>query len=128
MNGSPQESTRPQDGSRFKKGGKGKSTEQPLESGWEQGPLPPIRIYPYGVARNRLNQAARRLGVPAVLVKNLGDADVLLTLRSHYRKRQRPVVDAENRGMSIYVLRANTINQIQQFLSDLYNISVDVSR
>jgi stage III sporulation protein SpoIIIAA len=121
MNSSPQE------GARFKKGGRGKSTEKPSDTGWEQGPLPPIRIYPYGVARNRLNQAARRLGVPAVLVKNLGDADVLLTLRSYYRKRQRPIVDAENRGMSIYVLRSNTINQIQQFLSDLYNISVDVS-
>jgi hypothetical protein len=32
-------------------------------------------------------------------------------------------VDAENRGMPIYVLRANTVNQMQQFLSGLFNLS-----
>jgi len=57
------------------------------------------------------------------VVKDLGEADVLVTLRNYYRKRQRPVVDAENRGMPIYVLRSNTVNQMQKFLSDLYNIS-----
>jgi hypothetical protein len=29
--------------------------------------------------------------------------------------------------MSIYVLRANTINQMQQFLGDLFNLSADFS-
>jgi stage III sporulation protein SpoIIIAA len=81
-----------------------------------------IRIYPYGVARNRLAQAAKRLGVPALMVDDVGQADVLVTLRSYYRKRQRPVSDAENRGMPIYVLRANTINQMQQFLGDLFDL------
>ena len=82
-----------------------------------------IRIYPYGVARNRLLQATKRLSVPAVVVNDLGQADLLVTLRSYYRKHQRPIIDAENRGMPIYVLRANTINQMQQFLSDLFNLS-----
>lgn len=84
--------------------------------------LQAVRIYPYGVARNRLIQAAKRLGVPAVVVKDLIEADVLVTLRSYYRKRQRPVTDAERRNMPIYVLRSNTINQMQQFLSDLFNL------
>jgi stage III sporulation protein SpoIIIAA len=81
-----------------------------------------IRVYPYGVARNRLAQASKRLGVPAIMVDDVGQADVLVTLRSYYRKRQRPVSDAENRGMPIYVLRANTINQMQQFLGDLFDL------
>lgn len=89
--------------------------------------LQALKIYPYGVARNRLLQAAKRLGVPAVVVNDAGEAEVLVTLRSYYRKRQRPVVDAENRNVPIYVLRANTINQMQQFLSDLFNLSVDSS-
>jgi len=84
-----------------------------------------IRIYPYGVARNRLMQAITHLRVPAVVVNEFGEADVLVTLRSHYRKRQRPVMDAENRNMPIYVLRANTINQMQKFLSDLFNLISD---
>jgi stage III sporulation protein SpoIIIAA len=89
----------------------------------ELSALQPVRIYPYGVARNRLVQAARYLGVPAVVVNELERAQVLVTLRSYYRNRQHPVVDAENRGMPIYVLRANTVNQMQHFLSDLYNLS-----
>jgi stage III sporulation protein SpoIIIAA len=84
--------------------------------------LQSVRVYPYGVARNRLAQAARRLGVPVVIVNDPGEADVLVTLRSYYRKRQRTIADAEARNMPIYVLRANTVNQMQQFLSDLFNL------
>lgn len=88
-------------------------------------PLQTIRIYPYGVARNRLAQAAKRLGVPALVVQNLDEADVLMTLRTYYRSRQQPVVEAEERRMPIYVLRANTINQMEQSLAELYNLSVE---
>jgi hypothetical protein len=88
--------------------------------------LQPVKIYPYGVARNRLIQAAKYLGVPAIVVNEVGEAQVLVTLRSYYRSRQQPVVEAENRGMPIYVLRANTVNQMQHFLSDLYNLSTSV--
>jgi hypothetical protein len=72
-------------------------------------------------------QAIKHLGVPAVVVNEFGEADVLVTLRSHYRKRQRPIMDAERRNMPIYVLRANTINQMQKFLSDLFNLISDFS-
>ncbi len=95
--------------------------------GLARTPLQTTRIYAYGVARNRLSQAAKRLSVPVVLVNEIGSADALVTLRSYYRKRQRIIVDAENRGMPIYVLRANTINQMQQFLGDLFNLSADLS-
>lgn len=84
-----------------------------------------IRIYAYGVARNRLSQAIRRLGVPALIVDQPGEADVLVTLRAYYRKRQHTILEAENRGVPIYVLRANTVSQMQQFLSDLFNLSAE---
>lgn len=107
--------------------------EQPAASGGnrdevirgERPNLQPRRIYPYGVARNRLSQAAHRLGVPVVIVAEPTSADVMVTLRSYYRKRQRTIVDAEARSVPIYVLRANTINQIQQFLGDLFNLYVE---
>ncbi len=86
-------------------------------------PLQSVRIYPYGVSRDRLMQAAKRLGVPAVIIKDAGEADVLVTLRSYYRDRQQTVMQAEHRGMPIYVLRANTVSQMEQFLSDLFNLS-----
>jgi stage III sporulation protein SpoIIIAA len=92
----------------------------------ERGSMKPIRIYPYGVARNRLMQAAKRLGVPAIIVNDPGEADSLVTLRSYYRKRQRTITDAENRNIPIYVLRANTVNQMQQFLGDLFSLSSEM--
>jgi len=95
------------------------------KAGGDTSMLRTIRIYAYGVARNRLMQAIKHLGVPAVVVNEFGEADVLVTLRSYYRKRQRPIKDAERRNMPIYVLRANTINQMQKFLSDLFNLIPD---
>lgn len=87
--------------------------------------LQPVRIYPFGVARNRLLQAAKQLKVPALIVRDAAEADVLITLRAYYRNRQQMIVEAEQRGMPIYVLRANTINQIEQSLAEIFNLSVD---
>jgi hypothetical protein len=82
-----------------------------------------VKIYPYGVARNRLMQSAKRIGVPAVVVRTIDEADALITLRSYYRDHQATIVEAERRGMPIYVLRANSVSQIDQFLTDLFSLS-----
>ncbi|MCA9932284.1 MAG: AAA family ATPase [Anaerolineales bacterium] len=74
-----------------------------------------IRVFPYGVARNRLFSAAKRLGVTLDVVDDLADADVLVTLKSYYRKRRRLINDAEQRRKPVYVLRANTVNQMESF-------------
>jgi stage III sporulation protein SpoIIIAA len=95
----------------------------PVSSEAHRTPLQPVRVYPYGVARDRLIQAAKRLGVPAQIARDPGEAQVLVTLRSYYRDRQQTVIQAEEHGMPIFVLRANTINQMEQFLSDLFNLS-----
>lgn len=86
----------------------------------------PVRIHPYGVARNRLMQAAKRLGVPVLVVRDLAEAEVLMTLRAYYRNRQQPIIKAEERGMPIFVLRANTVNQMEQSLSELFNLAADI--
>jgi stage III sporulation protein SpoIIIAA len=87
-----------------------------------RGVVQTVRIYPYGVARNRLMQAAKRLGVPAIVVKDPSEADALVTLRTYYRDRQQTIVDAESRGLPIYVLRSTTVGQMEQFLGDLFNL------
>jgi stage III sporulation protein SpoIIIAA len=98
-------------------------SEVPARPGRDR--VPSMRIYPYGVARNRLSQAARRLGVPAIIVDEPGQADALVTLRSYYRKRMQTIMEAEQRNVPIYVLRSNTVNQMQQFLGDLFNLYAD---
>ncbi len=89
--------------------------------------LKPMRLFAFGVARNRLDQAARRLGVPVVPVKEINEADVLITLRTYYRNRQRIIIDAEESGMPIYVLRSNTTTQMEQALAEIFNLSSETN-
>jgi stage III sporulation protein SpoIIIAA len=93
-----------------------------------RGNLQSVRIYAYGVARNRLQQASRHLGVPVMLARDAGEADVLITLRTYYRSRQQVIRDAENRGTPIYVLRANTITQMEQSLAEIFNLGRSVEK
>ncbi len=83
----------------------------------------PIRAYTYGANQNRLRQVAKGLRVPLVLVDRLDDADVFVTLKSHYRKQPQPIVEAEQMGKPLYVLRANTVNQIESCLVDIFSLS-----
>lgn len=78
------------------------------------------KIFPYGVARNRLLQAAKKVGAPVQIVRVLDEADSLITLRAYYRDHQATITEAETRGMPIYVLRSNTIAQIEQFMLGLF--------
>jgi stage III sporulation protein SpoIIIAA len=95
---------------------------EPEAMGRSRGRPSTLHVYAYGVAHNRLRQAARHLGVPVELVDSLGKADVLLTLRSYYRKRSRVIVDAERRGTPVYVLRANTATQMENCLADIFDL------
>jgi len=104
--------------------------ERPPDSAPDAAPLSlePIAIYAYGVARNRLEQTAKKLGVPAKLVRDPNQASVLITLKSYYRKRQKPILSAEEQGIPIYVLRSNSFNQMEQVLAELFNISESSGR
>lgn len=92
---------------------------QPYNGG---GKLKPISVYAYGVARNRLYQSGRRMNVPLTLTDEATQADMIVTLKNYYRRRPKLIVDAERRGTPIYVLRANTITQMENFLVDVFQI------
>lgn len=82
------------------------------------------RVFPYGVARNRLRQAARTLGVDVEIVDDIADAEVLITLKNYYRRRRRIISDAEQRRIPIYVLRANTVSQMENALAEVFGLEV----
>lgn len=85
-----------------------------------------LRVFPYGVSQNRLKQAAKSLNLPVMIVTDVGEAELLLTLRSYYRKRPQIISDAERRGMPVYVIRSNTVKQIEEALVDIFGLSSDV--
>lgn len=84
-----------------------------------------VHIFPYGIARNRLARAVQMLRVPAEIVDDLGSAEALVTTKQHYRQHPKIVVDAERRGVPVYVLRANTSAQMESFLAELFRISLE---
>ncbi|MCW5849976.1 MAG: AAA family ATPase [Anaerolineae bacterium] len=87
-------------------------------------PTRSVRVFPYGISQNRLRQAAKSLQLPVLLVDSLRDADVLLTLKSYYRKRMQPITEAEQTGIPVYVLRTNTVVQIESALADVFGLEV----
>ena len=82
-----------------------------------------MRLYAFGVSKHRLKQAARQLGVSADFVDSLDDADVLITTKSYYRQRPRAIVEAEQDNVPIYVLRSNSVAQMESCLADLFGLA-----
>jgi hypothetical protein len=78
-----------------------------------------VRIFPFGVNRERLQQAIRQLRSPALVVADVKQADVVLTVRNYYRRKPQPLRDAEASGVPIYVLRSNAGAQIEEAVSKL---------
>jgi len=80
------------------------------------------RIFPFGVSRNRLETAIERLGVPAVIVRDMKDATLVMTLKNYYRQSAQRLRQAEEQGVPVYVLRNNTISQMERQLAHVFNL------
>ena len=83
-----------------------------------------LRVYAYGVGRNRLKQAAKNLHVPVELTDEVRHANVVITLKNYYRRRPQPINDAERRGVPIHVLRSNTVSQMESCLADIFGLDI----
>ncbi|MEX1193460.1 MAG: R3H domain-containing nucleic acid-binding protein [Dehalococcoidia bacterium] len=87
-----------------------------LDPGPRAEPGAERRIYPFGVSRQRLTQAMRETHFQGTIVDALDDADVVITLRPYYRRKPQTLHDAESRGIPIYVVKSNTVLQLEQVL------------
>ncbi len=88
-----------------------------IDSGRQHGRL---HILTFGISRSRFESAIGNTRTDEVrLVRHLAQADVLVTSRSFHRKRPRILRDAEARGVPVYVLRNNTVVQMEACLSTL---------
>ena len=93
--------------------------ETRIDPGPELEPETPVlltRILPYGVNKGKLEQAIRSTRAPVQLVDNLDHADLVLTIKNYFRRRTDALRRAESRGKPVYVLRKNTLVQIEQFM------------
>jgi hypothetical protein len=89
------------------------------------GTLPTLRVFPHGISRKRLEQAIRDLQLPVIVARDVDEADVAMTLRSEYRQKPPAIREAEERAIPVYVLKANTIVQMQASLTSIFALEVD---
>jgi hypothetical protein len=75
-----------------------------------------VRIYSFGVNRSRLESQIRSLGLPATVVGDQNQADVVLTVRNYYRRKPQALRDAEASGVPVHVLRSSSAGNIEQEL------------
>lgn len=80
------------------------------------------RIYPFGINKSRIEQVVKSMGVPAKVVANMAEANLLMTSKSYYRRKPQPIRDAEASGIPIYVLKTNKISQIERCLASVFDI------
>lgn len=85
---------------------------------------PTQRIFPFGVSRNRLENAIERLHVPAIIVRDMQEATLVMTLKNYYRQSAQRLRQAEERGIPVYVLRNNTITQMERQLATIFQLSL----
>ncbi|MFZ5853296.1 MAG: R3H domain-containing nucleic acid-binding protein [Chloroflexota bacterium] len=87
--------------------------------------LPTLRVLPIGISRKRLEQAIRELQLPVIIARDVDEADIVMTLKSEYRQKTPMLREAEERAMPIYVLKSNTILQMQASLTSIFALEVD---
>jgi stage III sporulation protein SpoIIIAA len=88
-------------------------------------PLPTLRVFPQGISRKRLEQAVRDLGLPVVIARDVDEADVVMTLKNEYKQKTPLLREAEERAMPIYVLKSNTVLQMQSSLTSIFSLEID---
>lgn len=79
-----------------------------------------LRIFPFGVSRNRLEQVIQQLLLSVELVRSPREADAVITLKNYFRKRPQVLREAEQRGVPVYVLRSNTAQQMANLFRALF--------
>ena len=49
----------------------------------------------------------------------------MMTLKNYYRQQPQPIQDAERRSVPVYILRSNTITQMEQALIGIFQLPTE---
>jgi len=87
--------------------------------------MPTLRLLGFGVSHKRLEQAVRELQLPVTLVREADEADVVMTLRNYFKQKAPALREAEERGLPIFVLKSNTMIQMESALTSIFALEID---
>ncbi len=97
-------------------------TPEEEERAREEKERGPIKIYPFGVNKVQLERGLRTLELPAIVVGNLDDADLVLTVKSKAKASSKIVKLAEEHDLPVHVIRKNVSSQIMRFLKYYFKV------
>ncbi len=83
-----------------------------------------IRVFPYGINRSRLDRAILDGGHPAVVTRDIQDADIVIALKSSYRREPPKMREGAARKLPTYVVKSNTYSQIATAMRDAFQSDV----
>jgi stage III sporulation protein SpoIIIAA len=78
-----------------------------------------VRIFPYGIARTRLERAIREKRAPAFVTNDISQADAVMAIRSTYQAKPKKLRDLAGRPVNTVVVKSNTFSQIAAALEDI---------
>ncbi len=78
-----------------------------------------VRIYPYGIARTRLERAIREKRAMAYIVNDIVNADAVMAIRSTYQSKPRKLREMAGRTVPTVVVKSNTYGQIAAALDEI---------
>ena len=78
-----------------------------------------VKIYPYGIARTRLERAIREKKINATVTSEIENADAVMAIRSTYQNQPRKIRELAGKNVRTVVVRSNTFANIATALEDL---------
>ena len=67
----------------------------------------------------------RELDLPVTLVREPDEADVVITLRNYFKQKAPALRESEERGLPIFVLKSNTLIQVESALTSIFALEID---
>lgn len=82
--------------------------------------VPPlIKIFPYGIARTRLERAIREKRVAAFVTNDVSQADAVMAIRSTVQASPKKLRDMAGKPLNTVVVKSNTFSQIAGALEEI---------
>ena len=78
-----------------------------------------VKIFPYGIARTRLERAIREKRAPAIVTSDIEGADAVMAIRSTYQNKPRKIKEMAGKNVRTVVVRSNTFANIATALEEL---------
>ena len=85
----------------------------------------PCACCPRASAASASSRRSATCSLPVVIARDVDEADVVMTLRNEYKQKTPLLREAEERAMPIYVLKSNTIPQMQSSLTSIFSLEID---